>query len=181
MYSVWNSGDIQAGKYNYPSGLGVEIPQLFGQVVNELLGQFLESRPPQMDKYLGGTRLLYRVLGVSIGIPVQQGDVAEGIKSPSMGGIAYRMYFLLQWGCLMPDHHQEDLGEFAHQYEIFLLLSIPSFSTPAAEKIWPIHLTCTDFEYFGIGTKVEICQISGGDSVHACSNQWRHFTPHLTL
>ncbi|KNZ59043.1 phenylalanine ammonia-lyase [Puccinia sorghi] len=37
-----------------------------------------------MANYLGGTRLLYRVLGVSIGIPVQQGDVAEGIKTPSM-------------------------------------------------------------------------------------------------
>ncbi|KNZ60331.1 phenylalanine ammonia-lyase [Puccinia sorghi] len=76
-----------------------------------------------MANYLGGTQLLYRVLVVSIGIPVQQGDVAEGIKSPSMGGITYRMYCLLQWGCLMPDHHQEDLGDF---------------STPAAKKIWPI-------------------------------------------
>ena len=126
---------------------------------------------------------MYRVLGVSMGIPVQQGDVAEGIKSLSMGGMAYRMSCLLQWECLLADHPQEFLGEFADHNEMLLLLSIPSFSTPAAKEIQPICPTCTNFENFGIGTEVELCPILGGDGVHvhACSNQWRHFTPHFTL
>ena len=124
---------------------------------------------------------MYRVLGVSMGIPVRQGDVAEGIKSLSLGGMAYRMSCLLQWECLLADHLQQFLGKFADHNEMLLLLSIPSFSTPAAKEIQPICPTCTNFENFGIGTEVELCLILGGNGVHACSNQWRNFTPHFTL
>jgi len=64
----------------------------------------------QTVDYLGGSRPLYEFVRVSLGVPVRQGDVVEGIQGPTIGRMVDRIFCSLQFERLPADHPQQFLG-----------------------------------------------------------------------
>ncbi|KNZ61845.1 phenylalanine ammonia-lyase [Puccinia sorghi] len=63
----------------------------------------------QMANYLGGSQHLYNFLRFPLGVPVPQGNVADGSQGPSIGGMVDRIFCLLQFEQLPADHSQQFL------------------------------------------------------------------------